>query len=223
MSASATGSSGSDDLLVRLRGSKQALAAFEALPPSHRRRWLAFVAEAKRPATRERRIDACLADLAKQRPRPAPAGYSGTPLLRKLGVDGGRRLAILGAPAELPAELAAVPAASRLGRGAGPFDVIVLFARARSALEAAFGSAARALEPAGGLWVAWPKRASGVPTDLTEDVVRRIALAAGLVDNKVCAIDSVWSGLRCVYRVADRPPTSRQGRVARKRSAGRGA
>lgn len=64
------------------------------------------------------------------------------------------------------------------------------------------------MEPVGGLWVAWPKRASGVPTDLTEGAVREVALAAGLVDNKVCAIDAVWSGLRCVYRVADRPRRS---------------
>jgi hypothetical protein len=135
------------------------------------------------------------------------SGYSGTPLLQKLGIKDGHRVALLDAPGKLPEALAPVEAtaASRVKRGAGPFDIIVLFAERRRALEAKFREAARALEPAGGLWVAWPKRASGVPTDLTEGVVREVALAAGLVDNKICAIDEVWSGLRCVYRIKDRP------------------
>src|SRR5205823_1691817 len=84
-----------------------------------------------------------------------------------------------------------------------PLDVIVLFAPARAALGRRFRPAARRLSPAGALWVAWPKKASGVPTDLTEDVVREVGLDAGLVDNKVCAIDEVWSGLRLVVRVRD--------------------
>jgi hypothetical protein len=95
-----------------------------------------------------------------------------------------------------------VDVASRLRRH---LDVVVFFARRRGVLERRFGALKRALDPAGGLWIAWPKRSSGVATDLTEDVVRELALANGLVDNKVCAIDEIWSGLRLVYRLADRP------------------
>ncbi|MEZ0284067.1 MAG: DUF3052 family protein [Thermoleophilia bacterium] len=83
-------------------------------------------------------------------------------------------------------------------------DVVVLFARRRADLERRLPRAHAAIRPDGGIWVAWPKRASGVPTDLTEDVVREIGLAAGLVDNKVCAIDATWSGLRLVVRRRDR-------------------
>jgi len=192
-----------DDLLAGLRRSKKALAAFEAMPPSHQRRWVEYVAEAKKAETRARRIAKCVQDLATEQPRTSSAGYSGTPLLQKLGIKDGHRVALLDAPRKLPAPLASARAATR--PGAGPLDVIVLFAERRAALERQFREAARALDAAGGLWVAWPKRASGVPTDLTEDVVREVALAAGLVDNKICAIDEVWSGLRCVYRLKDRP------------------
>jgi hypothetical protein len=87
----------------------------------------------------------------------------------------------------------------------GPLDVIVAFFTQRSQL-AGFPPLAAALEPDGGLWIAWPKRSSGVATDLIEDVVRQIAIANGMVDNKVCAIDDTWSGLRLVYRLRDRPP-----------------
>jgi len=83
--------------------------------------------------------------------------------------------------------------------------VIVAFFLDRAALERRLPPLRSALDPAGGLWVAWPKGASGVPTDLTESAVRELGLAAGLVDNKVCAIDAVWSGLRLVYRLSDRP------------------
>jgi hypothetical protein len=86
-----------------------------------------------------------------------------------------------------------------------PLHVIVAFFIRRSALERRFSRLAVALEPDGGLWIAWPKRSSGVTTDLTEDVVREIAIANGMVDNKVCAIDDTWSGLRLVYRLRDRP------------------
>jgi hypothetical protein len=83
--------------------------------------------------------------------------------------------------------------------------VIVAFFTSRRELERRMAALRAALDPAGGLWIAWPKRASGVETDLTEDVVRELALAAGLVDNKVCAIDETWSGLRLVFRLRDRP------------------
>ena len=87
----------------------------------------------------------------------------------------------------------------------GRFDVIVAFATRRAALERRLPALRAALEPAGGLWLAWPKRASGVATDLGDHEIRTLGLASGLVDNKVCAIDETWSGLRFVYRRADRP------------------
>lgn len=136
------------------------------------------------------------------------AGYSGTPLVRKLGLREGLRVALVDAPERLPAGLAPWPAGVRMVTGlrGSALDVIVLFSDRRAHLARRFGEAARRLRPDGGLWVAWPKRASGVPTDLTEDRVREFALEAGLVDNKVCALDEVWSGLRCVVRRKDRPP-----------------
>ncbi|HEY6396856.1 MAG TPA: DUF3052 domain-containing protein [Solirubrobacteraceae bacterium] len=135
-----------------------------------------------------------------------PAGYSGTPLVRKLGIKPGARLALIGAPDGFDATLGELPADVAVRRAVrGPIDVIVAFFVERSRLERRLPALCAALEPAGGLWIAWPKRASGVPTDLTEDVVRELGLAAGLVDNKVCAIDAVWSGLRLVIRLVDRP------------------
>jgi hypothetical protein len=138
----------------------------------------------------------------------APAGYSGTPLVRKLGIKPGARLGLIGAPEDFDQTLGELPDAVSVRRRVvgQPFDVIVAFQSRRSELERRLPALAKALDPAGGLWIAWPKRASGVPTDVTEDVVRGLGLAAGLVDNKVCAVDQVWSGLRLVYRVRDRPP-----------------
>jgi hypothetical protein len=139
--------------------------------------------------------------------RPATAGYSGTPLPQKLGIKEGHRVAILSAPARLPAGLEALPDGVTVVRrlqGAA-FDVILVFVQSLADLPGRFVAAARALTPAGGLWVVWPKKASGVATDVTEDRVREVALDVGLVDNKVCAVDEVWSGLRCVDRLKDRP------------------
>jgi hypothetical protein len=134
------------------------------------------------------------------------AGYSGTPLPRKLGIKPGARLGVVGAPAGFDATLGELPDGVRLrARARGPLDVIVAFFTARRALERRMPSLRAALHPAGGLWIAWPKRASGVATDLTEDVVREIALANALVDNKVAALDETWSGLRLVIRLRDRP------------------
>lgn len=136
----------------------------------------------------------------------AVAGYSGTPLATKLGLKDGHRLALLGAPdgfldALDPPDLAAITTSLRGGR---PFDVAILFTTSAAALRRRFGATRRRLAKDGGLWVAWPKRASGLATDLTEGVVRAHGLADGLVDNKVCAIDETWSGLRFVYRLVDR-------------------
>jgi hypothetical protein len=138
------------------------------------------------------------------------AGYSGTPLVQKLGIKAYGRLGLIAAPEDFGATLGGLPPGVRIRRrlGGEPFDVIVAFHTRRSALERGLPALAAALDPAGGLWVSWPKRASGMPTDVTEDVVRNLGLAAGLVDNKVCAIDSVWSGLRLVVRLRDRPGRS---------------
>jgi hypothetical protein len=132
------------------------------------------------------------------------AGYSGTPLARKLGVRPGDRLALLNAPNgfaidDLP------PGVEVSLRARRACDVIVSFDTRRADLDRRFPTLMRALVADGGLWVAWPKRASGVDTDITEDVVRDVALPTGMVDNKVCAIDDTWSGLRLVLRRELRP------------------
>jgi hypothetical protein len=134
------------------------------------------------------------------------AGYSGTPLPRKLGIKPAHRVAFPAAPDGFQRLLGELPEGVEVrSRARGPLDVIVFFTRRRAALERRFDALRRALDPAGGLWVAWPKHSSGLATDLTEDVVREVALARGLVDNKVCAIDETWSGLRLVIRLRDRP------------------
>lgn len=140
------------------------------------------------------------------------AGYSGTPLPKKLGIKEGHKVAFVSAPAELDVVLGPLPDGVRVATSARgkDFDVVVFFTTRRADLSRRFGPLSKRIHPAGGLWIAWPKRASGVPTDVTEDVVREIALDIGLVDNKVCAIDETWSGLRCVYRVKDRPKTKKR-------------
>jgi hypothetical protein len=135
------------------------------------------------------------------------AGYSNTPLANKLGIKPGSRVVVSGAPAGFAATLGGLPEGSALqdaAKGGGNFDVAVLFTKSLADLVKRFGALQKRMDPAAGLWIAWPKRASGVATDLTEDVVRKVALERSLVDNKVCAIDDTWSGLRLVIRVADR-------------------
>lgn len=135
------------------------------------------------------------------------AGYSGTPLPRKLGIKPGHRVLILRAPEGFePGVLGALPEDVTVARTArGTADVIVAFFDRRAELERRMPALRERMQPAAGLWIAWPKRSSGVATDLTEDVVRELALANRLVDNKVAAIDDTWSGLRLVIRLADRP------------------
>ncbi len=129
------------------------------------------------------------------------AGYSGTPLPRKLGIRPGARLALVGAPEGFERTLGPLPEGVRVARpGRGHADVALYFTRERRALERRIAALERRIEPDGALWVAWPKRASRVPTDMSEDVVRGVALPRGLVDTKVCAIDGTWSGLRLVVR-----------------------
>lgn len=135
-----------------------------------------------------------------------PAGYSGTPLVKKLGIKEGARVAFVNAPPDLAATLGPLPAGvDVLQRPGKDMDVVVLFTTSQDELRRRFPTLARALAPSGGLWVGWPKRSSGVATDLSENVARDIGLDAGLVDNKVCAIDETWSGLRFVIRLKDRP------------------
>jgi hypothetical protein len=135
------------------------------------------------------------------------AGYSGTPLPRKLGIREGSRLLLVDAPADFAATLGDLPPGVELVQaGADAVDVAILFALGAATVRARFADLAASLEPAGGLWIAWPKRSSGVATELDENVVREIGLADGLVDNQVCAIDATWSGLRFVWRLRDRPP-----------------
>src|SRR5450432_680732 len=154
------------------------------------------------------------------------AGYSGTPLPQKLGLKPGARFGTFAAPKNFVRALGALPPGVTMtdaARGASTLDVILCFADSRAALERLLPRAQRRLDPSGGLWVCWPKKASGVVTDVTEAEVRRLGLEAGLVDNKVCAIDDVWSGLRLVVRVADRPKASSSARSASAPSARRAA
>jgi hypothetical protein len=135
------------------------------------------------------------------------AGYSGTPLPKKLGIKEGSLVALIGAPAGFDETLGELPPAVEIRRQArGPLDVIVFFTTRRAELARRFPILARALAPAGGLWIAWPKKTSGVATDLVFLDVQEVGLVAGLVDNKVCAIDEVWSGVRFVIRLKDRLP-----------------
>jgi len=129
-----------------------------------------------------------------------PAGYSGTPLPKKLEIKDGTRVALVGAPADFSRTLGALPPGAKLQRGlAAPRDLTIWFVTSRKQLEGDL----RRNTPAkgeGSLWIAWPKKASGVKTDLTEDVLREVILPHGLVDRKVCAIDHTWSGLLFSWR-----------------------
>jgi hypothetical protein len=123
-------------------------------------------------------------------------GYSGTPLARKLGFKEGMRVAYVNPPDGFAID-GIDDVRARLTKGT---DLVVFFTKERQALERRLDALRKAIEPDGMLWIAWPKRASGVATDMTEDIVRDVALPTGLVDTKVCAIDDVWSGLRLVVR-----------------------
>jgi hypothetical protein len=141
------------------------------------------------------------------------AGYSGTPLPQKLGIKPGHAVALVNAPKGFARTLGPLPPGVTVTTGLagrGALDVVVAFVTTERALSADVEKARPRLTPAGGLWLAWPKRSSGVTTDVTESVVRQILLASGLVDNKVCAIDETWSGLRGVIRLADRPKTPKK-------------
>ena len=135
--------------------------------------------------------------------KSSSVGYSGTPLPAKLGLKPGMRFVALNAPPDLDVLLAGAPDLQRLAR-VGSFECALAFATSERALSAHFAKLAPKLLDAGMIWIAWPKKSSGVATELTEDAVRRAGLAAGLVDVKVCAIDATWSGLKFVRRLRDR-------------------
>ncbi len=129
-------------------------------------------------------------------------GYSGTPLAIKLGIKEGSRLTLVSAPGTFVLELPPRVVLSRQLRGEA--DTVVAFFTKRAKLEQRLAAMASTVFPSGSLWIAWPKKASGVPTDLTDNTVRHAALPRGLVDNKVCAIDGTWSALRFVWRLENR-------------------
>jgi len=133
------------------------------------------------------------------------AGYSGTPLPKKLGIKAKFRVAFVGLPAGVRLELSeALRACDTAPNGRKPLDFAMLFVETQAELTQQFARTAKRLAPAGMLWVCWPKKASGVTTNLDENLVRKIGLDAGLVDVKVCAVSEVWSGLKFVIRVKDR-------------------
>jgi hypothetical protein len=138
---------------------------------------------------------------------PDGAGYAGTPLARKLGIGEGDEVALIGAPERFEDTLGELPDVASLHTNLADdarYDVIVAFITQRSELEAELPRLRIRMAPACGLWIAWPKRASRVPSDVTDQVIRDVVLPTGLVDNKVCAIDETWSGLRLVIRKQNR-------------------
>ncbi len=138
------------------------------------------------------------------------AGYSGTPLPQKLGIKENFRIAFIGLPASVNAELnKALKSCHIVKDGRGPLDFAMIFVKTQTELKKQFADVSRRLAPAGMLWVSWPKKTSGVATDLDENKIRKIGLDQGLVDVKVCAVDEIWSGLKFVIRVKDRPSRPR--------------
>lgn len=134
------------------------------------------------------------------------AGYSGSPLPKKLGLKEGSRIALVNAPKDFERELGELPSnAEIVTRVTKPLDIVLLFVLNEHALLRDFDKLAKKLASNGMIWVAWPKKSSGVATDLSFERVQRIGLDAGLVDVKICAIDEVWSGLKFVFRLKDRP------------------
>ena len=128
------------------------------------------------------------------------AGYSGTPLPRKLGILEGDVVAVVGDPGGAASSIAPLPEGATIVDGERDADIVVFFVTERATLTGRIEALGNAVFPDGACWVAWPKRASKITTDMTEEVVRAVALPLGLVDNKVCAIDETWSGLRLVWR-----------------------
>jgi hypothetical protein len=134
------------------------------------------------------------------------AGYSGTPLAKKLGIVADTRLHLIGAPTAFAHSLAPLPEGVRLiTRLTAGVDLVIWFTTEQRDLKAKWDKVTASMQPAGGIWVAWPKKASKAPTDITENVLREVLLPTGWVDTKVCAIDDTWSGLKFVLRKELRP------------------
>jgi hypothetical protein len=134
------------------------------------------------------------------------AGYSGTPLIQKIGIKPGHRIVLRNHPASFVKDLGKLPeGVESTERLSGNANVVVYFTDRLAELAKDFPRLATALVPDGMVWIGWPKKASGRPTDVTEDLVRKTGLDCGLVDVKICAIDETWSGLKFVIRVKDRP------------------
>jgi len=133
------------------------------------------------------------------------AGYSGTPLVKKLGIKEGNNIVIANAPDDFEQQLELPKRVTVNGRSKKPLDFVLFFVKSSYALDKEFSRYSARLTPAGILWISWPKKTSGVQSDLNANVVRDIGLAKGMVDVKVCAVDDVWSGLKFVFRLKDRP------------------
>ncbi len=138
------------------------------------------------------------------------AGYSGTPLVKKLGIKSGFSVTFVNAPTAFAKGLDLPTDIEINSRSREPLDFALLFGRSEKELRVIFSQYAARLKPAGMLWVAWPKKSSGVATDLSFNNVQAIGLAAGLVDTKICAVDEVWSGLKFVFRLKDRSKSTAQ-------------
>lgn len=138
------------------------------------------------------------------------AGYSGTPLAKKLGIKEGSRILLVNPPETFQSELGELPEdVVFVKRATNAIDIILFFVLTERELARDFAKLAARLVANGMIWIAWPKKSSGVATDLVFDSVQRIGLNAGLVDVKICAVDEIWSGLKFVYRLKDRPGKSR--------------
>ena len=133
------------------------------------------------------------------------AGYSGTPLVKKLGIKTGFKVALVSPPPGFLSELDLPSEVTINSRSAKPLDFALLFVKSETELKKTFSKYAARLKPTGMIWVSWPKKSSAVATDLSFSNVQAIGLAAGLVDTKICAVNEVWSGLKFVFRLRDRP------------------
>ena len=139
------------------------------------------------------------------------AGYSGTPLTKKIGIKEGSRVALVNAPKDFQFEPKELPDNVEFIKGsAKSLDIILFFVTTERALAKEFSKLASRLTASGMIWIAWPKKSSGVGTDLTFNRVQTIGLDAGLVDVKICAVDDTWSGLKFVYRLKDRPSLNKK-------------
>ena len=139
------------------------------------------------------------------------AGYSSTPLPKKLGIKEGSRIELVNSPENFQTELGELPDRVEFAkRPTNLLDIIIFFVLSQRELARNFAKLAQKLTPNGMIWIAWPKKSSGVKTDLTFEPVQRIGLDAGLVDVKICAIDETWSGLKFVYRLKDRPKSQKR-------------